>query len=200
MLVFKSIKRFAVVMSAFTAFVSVPVLSTPIQASAQTLTASYRTSTSLPPDVRYDSSIRTYLNGHWHNGPIAGRNATWQQKYNAVLAVAKSQLGVPYVWGHQVAYQGFDCSNFTAYVYHHALGYKMSGASQTQNHYVGWRVPKSSMRPGDLLIFENGKHVGIYIGNDKMIEEGGGLGKVGYLSVRPGTYWGNHITAVKRMF
>lgn len=196
----KGLKQFAVSISALAAFVSVPALVTPMQASAQTLSTSYGTSTQLPPGVRYDPYVRTQLHGTTVRGPLAARNATWQQKYNAVLTVAKSQLGVPYVWGHQVAYQGFDCSNFTAYVYHHALGYGMSGASQTQNHSVGWQVPKSSMRPGDLLIFENGKHVGIYIGNGQMIEEGGGLGKVGYLSVKPGTYWGNHITAVKRMF
>lgn len=196
---FKNMKRVLISLSAVVAFAA-PAVAAPLQASAQTLTATYKTTTQLPPGVHYDPYIRTYLKGSWHTGPIAPRNASWQQKYNAVLAVAKSQLGVPYVWGHQVAYQGFDCSNYTAYVYKHALGYNMSGASQTQNHYVGWRVPISSMRPGDLLIFENGKHVGIYIGNGEMIEEGGGLGKVGYLSVKRGTYWGNHITAVKRMF
>lgn len=195
----KSMKRIVLSISAFAAFAT-PAVIAPLQASAQTLTTTYTTNTQLPPGVHYDPSIRTYLQGSWHKGPIAPRNATWQQKYNAVLAVAKSQLGVPYVWGHQVAYQGFDCSNFTAYVYKHALGYGMSGASQTQNHSIGRRVSVSSMRPGDLIIFENGKHVGIYIGNNKMIEEGGGLGKVGYLSVKRGSYWGNHITAVKRMF
>ncbi|MCF8564964.1 C40 family peptidase [Alicyclobacillus tolerans] len=165
----------------------------PLTAQAQTVSnAGYHTSAQLPPGVRMDPRIR----------PLASRNASWQQKFDAVQRVAQSKLGTPYRWGHNEdrGQYGFDCSNFTAYVYHHALGYKISGASQVQNHSVGWRVPKSAMRPGDLLIFENGKHVGIYVGNGRMIEEGGGLGKVGYLSVRPGSYWGNHLTAVKRMF
>ena len=76
----------------------------------------------------------------------------------------------------------------------------MSRASRVQARPVGWTVPKSSMRPGDLLIDDNGRHVGIYVGNGQMIQEGGGLGKVGYLRVTPGSYWYNHITAVKRMF
>ena len=149
-------------------------------------------STQLPPGVRYDASVHA----------IAPPNATNQQKFNAILQVAKAQLGTPYVWGTSKdrGQDSFDCSNFTAYVYHHALGYKMSGASQTQYHSVGWAVPKSAMQPGDLLVFDQGGHVGIYIGNGEMIQEGGGLGKVGYLKVSPGSYWYNHLTVVKQMY
>lgn len=134
--------------------------------------------------------------------PKAARTANISEKRNAVLSVARSKLGTPYRWGHNEdrGQYGFDCSNYTAYVYHHALGYKMSGASKIQAKKVGWRVAKGNMKPGDLLIFENGKHVGIYVGQGKMIQEGGGLGKVGYLSLKPGSYWGKHLTSVRRMF
>ncbi|MCF8567132.1 NlpC/P60 family protein [Alicyclobacillus tolerans] len=150
------------------------------------------TTRQLPPGVRYDPTVHA----------LAGLNASYQVKFDAVLKVAKSKLGTPYRWGHNEdrGQYGFDCSNFTAYVYHHALGYKMSGASQVQYHRVGWVVPKNSMRPGDLLIFNRGGHCGIYIGHGEMIEEGGGLGKVGYLKVSPGSYWYKHLTVVKRMF
>ncbi|RIV20108.1 peptidoglycan endopeptidase [Alicyclobacillaceae bacterium I2511] len=134
--------------------------------------------------------------------PAAPLKDSTAAKAQAVLQVAASKLGTPYIWGHNEdrGQYGFDCSNFTAYVYHHALGYVMSGASTVQASSVGWQVPMADMQPGDLLIFNNGQHVGIYAGNDRMIEEGGGLGKVGYLSVAPNSYWGSHITAVKRMF
>jgi len=146
----------------------------------------------LPPGVTYDRYIR----------PAAGLSATTQRKINAVLAVAKGKLGTPYIWGHNEdrGQYGFDCSNFTAYVYHHALGYRMSGASKTQYHSVGWTVSRSRMRPGDLVVFDYGRHVGIYAGNGRMIQEGGGLGRVGYLKLSPGSYWYKHITVVKRMF
>ncbi len=154
--------------------------------------ASYQTSTQLPPGVTFDPNVNA----------VAPLNADYQTKFDAVLLVAQSKLGTGYVWGHNEdrGQYGFDCSNFTAYVYHHALGYKMSGSSQTQYHSVGWSVPISSMRPGDLLVFNQGGHVGIYIGNGQMIQCGGGLKKVGYLKVSPGSYWYNHISAVKRMF
>ncbi|MCL6592716.1 MAG: C40 family peptidase, partial [Alicyclobacillus sp.] len=135
----------------------------------------------LPPGVKLDASIQ----------PLAGLTASTQKKINAVLQVAESKLGTPYEWGHNEdrGQVGFDCSNFTAYVYHHALGYLISTASRTQASSVGWTVSRSQMRPGDLLIFDDGKHVGIYAGNNQVIQEGGGLGKVGYLSIAPGSYW-----------
>ncbi|WP_245631719.1 C40 family peptidase [Alicyclobacillus ferrooxydans] len=147
---------------------------------------------SLPPGVHYDYSIH----------PAAPLSASVQAKENAVLSVARSKLGTPYIWGHNEdrGQYGFDCSNFTSYVYHHALGYKLSGASQVQYHSVGWNIPVSAMRPGDLVIFDHGGHVGIYAGHGEMIQEGGGIGKVGYLKLAPGSYWYKHITTVKRMF
>ncbi|BCJ87778.1 C40 family peptidase [Effusibacillus dendaii] len=156
--------------------------------TAATRSASFN----LPPGVTYDQSVQ----------PQAPLDATRQDKTNAVLMVARSQLGTPYIWGASKdrGGSGFDCSNFTAYVYHHALGYKMSGASRVQASSVGNPVPKSQMQVGDLVIFNNGSHVGIYAGNGQMIQEGGGLGKVGYLPLKPGSYWYNHITSVKRMY
>lgn len=145
----------------------------------------------LPPGVHYTAQVH----------PAALRGASKIVKENAVIRVAKSKLGTPYIWGHNEdrGQYGFDCSNFTAYVYHHALGYKMSGASKTQYHSVGWFIPKRDMKKGDLIVFDHGGHVGIYAGNGRMIQEGGGLGKVGFLSVAPGSYWYKHITTVKRI-
>lgn len=146
----------------------------------------------LPPGVTRDFSL----------SPVAGPNASTSAKEQAVIQVAGSKLGTPYIWGHNEdrGQYGFDCSNFTAYVYHHALGYRMSGSSQVQYHSVGWAVPRQDMQVGDLVVFNNGGHVGIYAGNGQMIQEGGGLGKVGYLKLSPGSYWYNHISSVRRMF
>ena len=151
----------------------------------------------LPPGVHMDPSIT----------PIAGENASASAKFAAVLQVAQSKLGTPYIWGHNEdrGQYGFDCSNFTEYVFHHALGYLFSTSSKAQFESVGTPVPLSQMQPGDLLFFSDNSnptgsaHVGIYIGNGQMIQEGGGLGKVGYLSVTTG-YWSHHLVAAHRMF
>lgn len=146
----------------------------------------------LPPGVTLDASIT----------PLASTSDTPQQKFDAILQIAQSKLGTPYIWGHNEdrGQYGFDCSNFVEYVYHHALGYHFTTASREQYTSVGTPVPISDMQPGDLLCFNDGGHSGIYIGNGEMIQEGGGLGKVGYLKVSPGSYWYNHLSAVKRMY
>ncbi|MCY0902687.1 MAG: C40 family peptidase [Firmicutes bacterium] len=166
-----------------------PATATPMGASAA---GAYNTISVPPPGVQMDLGLT----------PLAGLSASPAAKAAAVLQIARSKLGTPYIWGHNEdrGQYGFDCSNFTAYVYHHALGYVFSGSSDVQDASVGVPVPRTDLRVGDLLIFENGKHVGIYAGNGKMIEEGGGLGKVGYLSVGAGSYWGSHITSVRQMF
>ncbi len=145
-----------------------------------------------PPGVHLDPSIV----------PGAGVNASYSAKLAAIESVAESKLGTPYIWGHNEdrGQYGFDCSNYTEYVFHHALGYLMTTSSKGQFLYVGVKVPLSSMRPGDLIAFDSGAHVGIFIGNGQMIQEGGGLGKCGYLPLTPTSYWYHHISAVKRMF
>lgn len=146
----------------------------------------------LPPGVTLDPAIT----------PLAPVSATAAAKFAAILQVAQSKLGTPYKLDHNEdnGQIGFDCSNFTEYVYHHALGYIISTSSKAQYTSVGTVVPTAQMQPGDLLTFNDGGHSGIYIGNNQMIQCGGGLGQVGYLSVAPGSYWYNHLSAVKRMF
>ncbi|MCY0877183.1 MAG: C40 family peptidase [Firmicutes bacterium] len=165
---------------------------TPQPALGASLAGAYASIPLPPPGVRVDHSIK----------PVANLGASLSAKEAAVLRIATGKLGTPYIWGHNEdrGQYGFDCSNFTEYVYHHALGYLMTTSSKAQYESVGVSVPISSMRVGDLLVFLQGAHVGIYAGNGQMIEEGGGLGKVGYLSVSGHSYWRQHLSAVKRLF
>lgn len=85
---------------------------------------------------------------------------------------AQKFLGKDYVYGGTSPSTGFDCSGLTYYVYKQ-FGYKLnrSAAGQASN---GKEVAKSDLQPGDLVIFKNHAltkigHVGIYIGNNKMI-------------------------------
>ena len=102
-----------------------------------------RTTSVIPPGVRYDWTIR----------PVAGRYASYGTKFDAVHRVARGQLGVRWKWGTSKdrGDSTFDCSNFTAYVFRHALAYKFTTSSRGQRDYVGWPVPKSGKRAGDLL-------------------------------------------------
>jgi cell wall-associated NlpC family hydrolase len=145
-----------------------------------------------PRGVRIDPNIT----------PLAPINARRADKVAALRQVGESKLGERYVWGHNEdrGQVGFDCSNYVEYVYHHALGYLFTTSSRLQYQRVGVPVPVSQMQEGDLVCFNNGGHVGIYMGNGQMIQMGGGTGKCSYLPLKPGSYWYRHISAVKRMF
>lgn len=90
----------------------------------------------------------------------------------SVVEYAKKFLGYKYVYGGTSPEKGFDCSGFTSYVYKN-FGYNLSRSSSAQANN-GTKVEKSDIKPGDILIFKNQAltkigHVGIYIGDNKMI-------------------------------
>ena len=92
-------------------------------------------------------------------------------KGEEIVAYAMQFLGKPYVYGGSSP-KGFDCSGFTSYVYKH-FGYTISRASGGQAS-EGTKVAKKDLQPGDLVIYKNQSltkigHVGLYIGNNKMI-------------------------------
>lgn len=89
-----------------------------------------------------------------------------------IVAYAKKYLGYKYVYGGTSPSAGFDCSGFTYYVYKH-FGYTLSRSSVSQATN-GTEVAKSDLQPGDLVFYKNTSltrigHVGIYIGDNKMI-------------------------------
>ena len=93
-------------------------------------------------------------------------------KGEEIAEYAKQYVGYKYVLGGASPKNGFDCSGLTYYVYKQ-FGYTISRSSRTQAK-DGKEVSKDELQPGDLLIFKNQSltaigHVGIYIGNNKMV-------------------------------
>ncbi|MFE6480859.1 C40 family peptidase [Streptomyces rochei] len=85
----------------------------------------------------------------------------------AAIAYARQKLGSPYVWG-ATGPHAFDCSGLTQ------AAYRAAGVSLPRTTYAqidaGRRVARSELLPGDLVFFYSGiSHVGIYIGDGKMI-------------------------------
>ncbi len=95
----------------------------------------------------------------------AGSSTGGQQ----VVDTAKKYLGVPYVWGGTDPSKGLDCSGLVQQVYGE-LGYDLPRVSRDQAK-VGTAVPSlDQARPGDLLAFNSPvTHIGIYVGDGKMI-------------------------------
>ena len=92
-------------------------------------------------------------------------------KVEKVINIAKQQLGKPYGWGAEGP-NSFDCSGLVYYSYKNGAGITLPRASKSQAS-AGRYVSKSNLKAGDLVFFNtNGKgisHVGIYIGDGKMI-------------------------------
>ncbi len=85
---------------------------------------------------------------------------------------AKTQLGVPYIWGGSTPGVGFDCSGLTMWSWARAgVELPHSAAMQMQ---VTTPVPLNDLQPGDLLFYYDSPgyvgHVTMYIGPGEMIQ------------------------------
>lgn len=85
-----------------------------------------------------------------------------------IVRYARRFIGTPYVWGGSSPRYGFDCSGFVRYVYAH-FGVSLPHSSFA-DMWRGRRVLRKYLRPGDLVFFYGGGHVGIYIGGNRMID------------------------------
>lgn len=82
-----------------------------------------------------------------------------------------------YVWG-KTGPDYYDCSGFTQTLFKKS-GIDIPRVSYAQGDYVKRDMNKNNLKPGDLVFFETtGKkrisHVGVYIGDGKFIDSGGG--------------------------
>jgi hypothetical protein len=107
-------------------------------------------------------------------GATSSGSSTATASESAVVAQAQKYIGVPYAWGGTDPSKGLDCSGLTQLVYKN-LGVDIPRTA-SQQATAGQAVASvADARPGDLVFFDYSKqragvdHVGIYIGNGKMI-------------------------------
>ncbi|HWF20720.1 MAG TPA: NlpC/P60 family protein [Acidimicrobiales bacterium] len=88
---------------------------------------------------------------------------------------ALDQIGTPYLWGGETPGVGFDCSGLTQAAYG-AVGITIPRTSEEQWTALP-HVALDDLQPGDLVFFDPGEdvpglpgHVGIYLGNDQMVD------------------------------
>ena len=92
----------------------------------------------------------------------------------AVVTEARKYLGVPYLWGGTDPAKGLDCSGFTKLVYGN-LGIDLPRTSSQQATAGRPVASLADARPGDLVFVDHSgsrpgiDHVGIYVGDGKMI-------------------------------
>jgi peptidoglycan DL-endopeptidase CwlO len=91
-----------------------------------------------------------------------------------VVSIARSEVGSRWVSG-SVGPSSFDCSGLVYYSFRRAglLG-RIGGSRMSASGYWRWfasrgRTSRSNARRGDLVLYGRGSHIGIYMGNGKVV-------------------------------
>ncbi|MDF2636501.1 MAG: hypothetical protein K0R78_3375, partial [Pelosinus sp.] len=116
-------------------------------------------------------------------------------KGNAIIATAKTYMGVPYVFGGESPTTGLDCSSFTQLVM------KKNGITlprtAAEQYSTGTAVDKANLQIGDLVFFTTYKpgasHVGFYMGNQQFIHASSAAKQVTISSLDESYYTEHYI-------
>jgi len=161
------------------------------------------------------SGNRNYLFGEMDGGgtdagesvpgvsnPGVSDGALSDQRFANMINEAEKYLGYPYVWGGSSPQTSFDCSGFVSWVINNC-GNGWSVGRQTAEGLRGLcaYVPPEEARPGDLVFFQGtyntlgASHVGIYVGNNRMIHCGN---PIQYTNISS-QYWKQHLMQFGRL-
>lgn len=116
-----------------------------------------------------------------------------------VIQAGQSKIGKPYLWGAKGP-NAFDCSGFVYYTFKQ-VGVTVPSSTESWRT-SGLMKPKNrvNLQPGDVFLLNTTRplgHVGIYIGNGKMVHASSHYGQVRVDSIDTGYYAGrvsyNHV-------
>ena len=88
----------------------------------------------------------------------------------ALVDYAASRVGVtPYVWAGRSLETGTDCSGFVNLIYNNFGYYASAGSDDYQNVEGDWgtNISYDDLQIGDVVVYYDGGHVGIYAGQDE---------------------------------
>ena len=127
----------------------------------------------------------------------SGSVSTGSASVSALLKVAKSKLGKPYVYGAKGP-NAFDCSGYVYWCLNQV------GIKQSYVISYGWRTigkyqkitSFSSIKAGDIVVVRG--HVGIAAGNGMVYDASSSSGKIVYRSL--GSWWKNNFICAWRIF
>jgi peptidoglycan DL-endopeptidase CwlO len=104
---------------------------------------------------------------HFSLSTLDGLNGGGSSVGIRAARVALSYLGTPYHWGAEGP-GGFDCSGLVQWAYaREGISIPRVTSQQIQ---AGTYVPKDRLAPGDLVFFDGGHHVGMYLGQGAFVQ------------------------------
>ncbi len=135
-------------------------------------------------------------------GNLEAGPAMSEGSYEALIAEAVKYIGYPYVWGGSSPATSFDCSGYICWIFTHSGITTLPRTSAGGLYEQCAIVPREEARPGDLIFFTGTyasagsvSHVGLYVGNEKMLHAGN---PIGYGDLNS-TYWRVHYYAMGRL-
>ena len=126
--------------------------------------------------------------------------ALTDSEFAAIYKEAKKYVGTSYVWGGSTPETGFDCSGYVCWVYNQN-GYNVGRTTANGLWNKSQHISEAEAKPGDLVFFEGtydtpGKsHVGIYLGNGKMVSAGD---PIKYADIHS-SYWQKYLSGFGRL-
>ena len=126
--------------------------------------------------------------------------ALTDEEFAAIYKEAQKYVGTPYVWGGSTPETGFDCSGYVCWVYNQN-GYNVGRTTANGLWNKSQHISEAEAKPGDLVFFEGtydtpGKsHVGIYLGNGKMVSAGD---PIKYADIHS-SYWQKYLSSFGRL-
>jgi len=126
--------------------------------------------------------------------------ALTDEEFSAIYKEAQKYVGTPYVWGGSTPDTGFDCSGYVCWVYNQN-GYNVGRTTANGLWNKSQHISEAEAKPGDLVFFEGtydtpGKsHVGIYLGNGKMVSAGD---PIKYADIHS-SYWQKYLSGFGRL-
>lgn len=123
------------------------------------------------------TTLVIFVSGGYRYVEVPRHYAALNRTQRNIVRLAKDygpRSGILYVWGGS-SRGGFDCSGYVRYVLSLAGVHGVPRTSQSQWH-SGRYIRKGQEEPGDVLFFvsygsaSNPGHVGLYLGNGKMVE------------------------------
>ena len=126
--------------------------------------------------------------------------ALTDSEFSAIYKEAQKYVGTPYVWGGSTPETGFDCSGYVCWVYNQN-GYDVGRTTANGLWQKSQHISEAEAKPGDLVFFKGTydtpgmSHVGIYLGNGKMVSAGD---PIKYADIHS-SYWQQYLAGFGRL-
>lgn len=147
---------------------------------------------------RYYAQIAAQRRASTKQAVTISRNIPYSStRAKKAVSYALAQVGDRYVWS-ATGPSAFDCSGLTL------MAYRQAGISLPHYSYAQYqrakKIPLSQARPGDLVFYFGGsvRHVGMYIGNGKMVHAANPRTGV-VISDILGSWYRNYFTGIGRV-